>query len=151
MYAMYGLLAFSLGIMLNIQSGINAFLREMTSNTIFAVTINFSVGMLMILLVTMVRYHRHIYTLLGLLELRKTKWWMWMGGPLGIIFVMAGTLIPAYIGYGAFFSMLVAGELIFSAALDHKGWLNNDIHPIGFRRAGGVMLLLVGAILVQNA
>lgn len=74
-----------------------------------------------------------------------------MGGPLGIIFVMAGALIPAYIGYGAFFSMIVTGELIFSAAVDHKGWLNNDIHPIDFRRAGGIMLLLVGAIFVQNA
>ena len=151
MYVICGLLAFSLGIMLSIQSGINAFLREMTSNPIFAVTINFSVGMLMILLATMIRYRRHTCKLTAFLELRKTKWWMWMGGPLGIIFVMAGALIPAYIGYGAFFSMIVTGELIFSAAVDHKGWLNNDIHPIDFRRAGGIMLLLVGAIFVQNA
>ena len=150
MYVICGLLAFCLGIMLSIQSGINTFLRGMTSNPIFAVTVNFSVGMLMILLATMIRYRMHKCKLLESLELRRTKWWMWMGGPLGIIFVMAGALIPSYIGYGAFFSMLVTGELIFSAALDHKGWLNNTIYPIGFRRAGGIMLLLVGAVLVQN-
>lgn len=150
MYAICGLLAFSLGIMLSIQSGINAFLREMTSNPIFAVTINFSVGMLMILLATMIRYRRHTCKLPGFLELRKTKWWMYVGGILGVILVLGSVLITKKIGFTPYFSLLIAGQLVGSVLADSVGFLGGEVIVPDLRRISGIIILVMGAILAQK-
>ena len=150
MHLIFALLAFFIGGLLNVQAGVNGLLRETTANPIFASTVNFTVALILMLVLLIITTRGNIYELPRLQQLEGTRWWMWLGGPLGIIFVMASALLPAYIGYGAFFSMLVTGQLLFSALTDHKGWLGNQIRRIDRRRAAGIVLLLVGAVIVQN-
>lgn len=146
----YLIFAFLLGIVLSFQSVINTMLREATSNPIFAVTVNFTVGLLTLLAITIKKHQKKTYKMPSLSALRISRWWMWIGGPLGIIFVTAGALIPGYIGYGAFFSMIVAGELLLSATIDHKGCMGNEARLIGKKQILGMFLLLTGAVLVQT-
>lgn len=145
------LLAFCIGMAMNIQSGVNGQIRIITSNPVFASTVNFSVGMLALVILLFITCALGIYKMPAKETLLKeTKWWMYTGGPLGIIYVMAGILLPPIIGYGAFFSTLVTGQLVFSAAIDHKGWLGNAVTKIDKRRATGILLLIAGSIIVQS-
>ena len=75
---------------------------------------------------------------------------MWTGGPLGVIYVMAGVLLPAAIGFGAFFSMLVTGQLLFSAMVDQLNLPPGHRTEIGWRRICGILLLIAGAFIIQN-
>ena len=145
------LLAFFIGMAMNVQSGVNGQIRAITENPVFASTVNFSVGMIALLILLFITCKAGIYKMPSRqLLVRETKWWMYTGGPLGIIYVMAGILLPPLIGYGAFFSTLVTGQLVFSAAIDHNGWMGNAVTKIDKRRALGILLLIAGAVIVQS-
>ena len=68
---------------------------------------------------------------------------------MGVIYVMATLLFPPVIGYGAFFAMMVTGQMMFSAAIDHVGWFGTSISRLNKKRIAGILLLLAGAVLVQ--
>ena len=145
------LLAFAIGMAMNIQSGVNGQIRTITENPLFASTVNFSVGMIALLIMLYVTYKADIYKIPSRnLLIRETRWWMYTGGHLGLIYVMAGILLPPLIGYGAFFSTLVTGQLIFSAVIDHNGWFGNTVTKIDPRRALGIILLIAGAVIIQS-
>lgn len=145
------LIAFAIGMAMNIQSGVNGQIRTITENPVFASTVNFSVGMIALVIMLIITCAMSIYKMPSRETLLKeTKWWMYTGGPLGIIYVMAGILLPPLIGYGAFFSTLVTGQLVFSAAIDHNGWMGNAVTKIDKRRALGIVLLIAGAVIVQS-
>ncbi len=150
MNVLYGLLAFAIGMATNLQSSVNGQLRTVTGNPAFASTVNFAVGTLLLIVLLVVCARRGQYPFPRRDVLRQTSWWMWSGGPLGVLYVMGGVLLPPVIGYGAFFSMLVAGQLLFSVAIDHFGWFSTLVTPLNKRRALGLLLLVVGALLVQN-
>ena len=145
------LLAFIIGITLNIQSGVNGQIRVITENPVFASTVNFSVGTIALLILLFITCTAGIYKMPSReLLVRETRWWMYTGGPLGIIYIMSVILLPPLIGYGAFFSTLVTGQLLFSVAIDHNGWFGNEIKKVDKRRVLGIFLLIAGAVIVQS-
>ncbi len=150
MNILYAFAAFVIGLLTNVQSGVNGQLRQLTGNPAFASTVNFAVGTALLLVLLAVSARRGIYAIPKKDRLTATRWWMWTGGPLGILYVMGGVLLPPVIGYGAFFSMLVTGQLLFSVAIDHFGWFGCKVTRLDKRRALGLVLLLAGALLVQN-
>lgn len=150
MNILYATLSFLIGAAMNVQSGVNGQIRLMTDNPIFASFANFIVGTILLLLFLIIAIKLGTHPLPSLGTLATAKWWMWMGGPLGLIYVMAIVVMPLWIGYASFFSMLVAGQLISSVAIDHNGWLGNRTRKMNKTRVVGVLLLLIGAILVQN-
>ena len=149
MHIIFGLIAFAIGFSTSVQSGINGQIRAAAGNPLVATAVNFTVGTILLVLILFFTWRKSIYRLPDRRRLRLTHWWMWIGGPLGVIYVMATLLYPPVIGYGAFFSMMVAGQMIFSAAIDHIGWFGTTISKLSKKRLAGILLLLAGAVLVQ--
>ena len=149
MHLFYVLTAFAIGFATSIQSGINGQIRLTTGNPLVATAVNFAVGTVLLIAMLAFTSKKSIYRLPDHRRLRITHWWMWIGGPLGVIYVMATLLFPQVIGYGAFFSMMVTGQMVFSAAIDHVGWFGTNITKISKKRLLGILLLLTGAVLVQ--
>lgn len=149
MHLFYVLTAFAIGFATSIQSGINGQIRLTTGNPLVATAVNFAVGTVLLIAMLAFTSKKSIYRLPDHRRLRITHWWMWIGGPLGVIYVMATLLFPPVIGYGAFFSMMVTGQMVFSAAIDHVGWFGTNITKISKKRLLGILLLLTGAVLVQ--
>ncbi len=149
MQLLFTILAFLIGFATSVQSGINGQIRLATGNPLVATAINFTVGTLLLIAILLFTTKKKIYRLPDQRRLKLTHWWMWIGGPLGVIYVMATLLFPPVIGYGAFFSMMVAGQMIFSAAIDHVGWFGSNISKLNKKRFLGIILLLTGAVLVQ--
>lgn len=149
MHLFYVLTAFAIGFATSIQSGINGQIRLTTGNPLVATAVNFAVGTVLLIAMLAFTSKKSIYRLPDHRRLRITHWWMWIGGPLGVIYVMATLLFPPVIGYGAFFSMMVTGQMVFSAAIDHVGWFGTNITKISKKRLLGIVMLLAGAVLVQ--
>lgn len=149
MNILYITLAFVIGFATSVQSGINGQIRMVLGNPLAATAVNFTVGTVLLLLLLFWTREKKIYQLPDRRRLAITQWWLWIGGPLGVIYVMATLLFPPVIGYGAFFAMMVAGQMMFSAAIDHIGWFGTRISKLSKKRLLGILLLLAGAVLVQ--
>lgn len=149
MNILYTILAFVIGFSTSVQSGINGQIRVATGNPLVATAVNFTVGTTLLLVLLIWTSRKKIYKLPDRRRLRITQWWLWIGGPLGIIYVMATLLFPPVIGYGAFFAMIVTGQMIFSAAIDHIGWFGTSISRLSKKRLADILLLLAGAVLIQ--
>lgn len=144
----FALSAFLIGFGTSIQSGINGQIRQATGNPLMAVAINFTIGTVLLFIMLAFTTKKGIYKLPAKRRLKITHWWMWIGGPLGVSYVMATLLCPPIIGYGAFFATMVAGQMIFSGTIDHIGWFGANISKLSKKRISGMLLLVIGAVLV---
>ena len=80
MKLIYALVAFTIGIFMNVQSGVNGQIRMITGNPVFASTVNFAVGTAALLFLLLITRKAGIYRLPSRRRLHHTQWWMWTGG-----------------------------------------------------------------------
>lgn len=129
------------------QPAFNAQLGAMLGSPVRAALVNFSAGALVMLSVAT------LFALRSGLPSRETLAsvppHLWIaGGALGALFVTTAAWATPKIGVGAFFSVLIAAQLIAALAMDHFGLLGLDVRPANLVRVGGVALLVAGAIMV---
>ena len=145
-----GLVSFLTGVTVIIQSAVNGRLRSMTANPIFASAASFGGGLLLLFLMLFAAHWLGIYAIPTLSALGQTRAWMYIGGLIGTVLVIGSIVIPKKIGFTAYFSMLVAGQLVGSVIADAIGFLGNPVHLPGPARIFGVICLIAGAVLVQK-
>ena len=81
-------------------------------------------------------------------EVAGVTWWAWAGGLGGAAFIISlGFLIPR-VGVATFLVATIAGQLVASIILKHRGWLGLVPTAIDVRHIGGLVLVLVGATLL---
>ena len=74
--------------------------------------------------------------------------WLWLGGVMGVIIVLALTFAPQRIGTVAFGGILIGGQLATAAIVDRFGLFGLDRIGFTWQRAVGLALLAAGALLV---
>ncbi len=131
-----------------VQSGANTQLRHILGNPFVAGLISFSVGTLSLIVVNAVM--RSDLSVLSGEHIRQTQWWMWLGGLMGAFFITSVIFIAPKIGPTRLFGLIIASQLVFSAIVDHYGWMGFQQQPVDFKKAIGVILLIAGAFLVQS-
>ncbi len=77
----------------------------------------------------------------------KTPPWMWLGGLMGLIVVLAITVAQPRIGAAATIGILIAGQLVMGALIDRFGLFGVEQVGISWPRAAGMLLLAAGAAL----
>jgi transporter family-2 protein len=80
---------------------------------------------------------------------RDAPWWMWIGGPLGTLFVLAGAALTPRLGTAAYITAAIAGQVIFSLLLDHYGLMNVPQQGLSIGRLAGGLLVVGGVLLVR--
>lgn len=74
---------------------------------------------------------------------------LWIaGGALGALFVTTAAWATPKIGAGAFFSTLIAAQLVAALIMDHFGLIGLEVREANPLRWLGVALLVAGAVLV---
>lgn len=68
-----------------------------------------------------------------------------LAGVLGVIAVGSTVLMVPRIGVAAAITLIIAGQLLLAATLDHFGLLGVATKPLGLERVLGLGLVLVGA------
>ncbi|NWG46147.1 MAG: DMT family transporter [Alphaproteobacteria bacterium] len=132
------------GVLIPLQSLINARLSHVTGHPITAAVLSFSVGTLaLIVLATLLRA-----PLPRGEALLETRWWMWAGGLLGAYLVANALVSVQKLGSAGLLSCVIAGQLTAAALLDHYGVLQASAHALNAWRILGLCLLFAGVALV---
>lgn len=136
-------LAFVAGLLLTVQVGLNAALRNAFGNPGTAALANFMVGtagLFVYLLITGAAWPNRA-------TLTAAPAWAWLGGLLGAFYVASSVVVGPRLGAAALLALTVFGQLVASLVVDNYGWLGFPQHPLTLTRAAGVVLLLAGVVL----
>ena len=138
--------SFAVGLLLPIQTGINAQLRLRVGHPIVAALCSFSVGTLATLLYALVT---GVHWPSGD-QLAATDWWNWFGGALGATYVASVIILAPKLGAAALVSTVVTGQVVSSLILDNFGSVGYAVHPFNLGRLAGAVLLIGGGLLIRR-
>jgi len=86
----------------------------------------------------------------GLGSVARQPVWLWSGGALGAVVVLAITVATPRIGVTATIGILIALNLAVAGLIDHFGLFGFDRAPLTSQRVAGIVLLVAGAALVLS-
>lgn len=145
---LYILLMLMAGAGLAAQIVINAQLRVVAGNALWAANIVFAVSLaagLAALAVAAV----FARVPLPAPDLWRAPWWVWLGGLAGAVYVLLAILLARRLGAALLSAAGILGQLAASILIDHYGWFATPVHRVSAARAIGVVLLAVGVVLIR--
>lgn len=74
----------------------------------------------------------------------------WIGGVLGVFFVLVMINAVPRIGVALSFSLAIAGQMLTSLVIDHFGLFGVTERSIGVMRVLGVLLIVAGVIIIRR-
>jgi bacterial/archaeal transporter family-2 protein len=83
----------------------------------------------------------------GLGDVVREPVWLWTGGALSVLIILAITVASPRIGLAATIGTIIALNLGMAAAIDRFGWFGLERIGIGWTRAAGLVFLGLGAAL----
>ena len=86
-------------------------------------------------------------SLRGLGDVLRQPVWLWTGGALSVLIILAITVASPRIGLAATIGTIIALNLGMAAAIDRYGWFGLDRIAIGWPRVAGLVFLGLGAAL----
>ena len=76
----------------------------------------------------------------------QSPWWAYLGGPVGVIFIAAGSWLIARIGAAQTALLIIAGQMVFGVVLDVAMGAPGTL----WARILGVFLILAGMWVAQS-
>ncbi|NRA32048.1 MAG: DMT family transporter [Polyangiaceae bacterium] len=140
-------LAVGVGMILPLQSGINAELRRHTGHPLWAAVTNFGVGLFVLSVVVAVMG----IPMPSLERMGQAPLWSYLGGICGASLVLTAVIAAPKLGAALLVACLVAGQLGSSVVIDHFGWVGYSVRPISGGRILGLLLLVVGVVLIERS
>jgi bacterial/archaeal transporter family-2 protein len=105
----------------------------------FSGVVSVLLGLALLLLVTQ--------SLRGLADVARQPVWLWTGGALSVLIILAITVASPRIGLAATIGTIIALNLVMAALIDRFGWFGLDQIGISTTRLVGLILLGTGAML----
>ena len=140
-------LAVGVGMILPLQSGINAELRRPPGHPLWAAVTNFGVGLFVLSVVVAVMG----IPMPSLERMGQAPLWSYLGGICGASLVLTAVIAAPKLGAALLVACLVAGQLGSSVVIDHFGWVGYSVRPISGGRILGLLLLVVGVVLIERS
>jgi len=139
-------LAIAAGVSFVMQQAVNADLRASLGSAAWAGFVSYLGGTLCMLILAVVL--RDAYPA-GAAVVR-TNWWAWTGGIFGALYIGISILLVPRIGTASFVALLVTGQMLASAILDHYGLLGVPRHALALPRLAGAAFLVAGVVLIRR-
>lgn len=141
------LFAFVAGVCIPVQFGVNTQLRNVVGGPALATAISFFVGTIAAVIVATLILRE---SLPDVSSIPSAPWWVWTGGVLGALYVLASILLTPHLGAATTIGLIVAGQMAASILIDHFGLIRVPVHELSIPRLIGVVLIIGGAALVQR-
>lgn len=139
-------LALIAGTMIPFQSAMNAQLGKTLTSPYYASLIVFLVAAAgLIVYIALQQFH-----LPTLGQLTSAPKWSYLGGILGGTYILLIVLCAPRLGIGNVTVMVLLGQVIAAAVIDHFGILNAPIHPLNWLRLIGIALVIGGVYVVRK-
>ena len=81
---------------------------------------------------------------------RSLPWYMLICGIFGVVLYLTINITFPRLGSTMMVSLIIIGQLLIGAVIDHFGWLGVHPHPITLPRLAGILLLLAGGYLISK-
>ncbi|MFX3617593.1 MAG: DMT family transporter [Sporolactobacillus sp.] len=144
LFLLWGLAA---GMVSPVQTAVNGRLRIAVASPFLASMISFSTGTLFLILITLIIDHRLSFKRS---VIRESHWWLWIGGPLGVIFVTSNILLLPKLGAELTVVAVLCGQMLIALVIDHFGWFSVPQHKINWQRLIGMVFMIAGILLIQR-
>jgi transporter family-2 protein len=86
----------------------------------------------------------------GIGDVVRQPIWLWTGGALSVLIIVAITVAPPRIGLAGTIGTIIALNLGVAALIDRFGWFGYDRIALGWARIAGLVLLGAGAALTLS-
>lgn len=141
----YLIIIFLLGVMTPIQTAANSRLRLSVGKPLVASLVSFSVGTLFLAAITFAERGSLLFPGSIISDL---PWWAWFGGMCGLYGLTVNIIIFPKLGSVQTTLMPMLGQICMGLIIDHFGLLYSSVHTFGWIRAGALILILAGVIMV---
>ena len=129
-----------------LQGPTNAKLVTAVGSPLNAAFVSFAVGTVALGVLAMILQARP-----DVGAMKALPWWAWMGGLYGCAFVVSAAWGVPRLGVATTITVMIAGQLLLSLALDHFGDLGVEKQPLSLGRIVGVALVIGGVVLVRRS
>ncbi|MDO6803849.1 DMT family transporter [Wenyingzhuangia sp. 1_MG-2023] len=140
------ILAFTGGIFLAAQGGLNAHLGVLLKNPLLASVVAFFSSCLFALLFVLVSVKNYPTTQ----QLQQIPFYLWFTGGL---FSVLGIGLYYYtipkLGVATMISFGLCGQILFAVIAGHFGWLNLPTEPITVKKMIGVLAMISGIFIIN--
>ena len=133
------------GAVISLQTGSNSQLKKSLTEPLPALIANYLIGVFAVIAVTAARR----VPLPSPQQISGAPWWSWMGGLFGAFYGLMAILLASRLGAAALTALVITGQLICAVILDHFGWIGFEIHPAGWGRIAGCLLMIAGLTLIS--
>ncbi len=141
----YLFIALAMGLLMPLQTAANSRLRQVVGPAYVSTLVSFSVSTLALLLVSLLA---GIPILPTSAMLAQAPVWSWFVGIVAVVTITIAIHLFKEIGQLQAMIIPMFSQLIFSLLIDHFGWFNARVIPLGTNRIIGSLLLIAGFTLV---
>ena len=139
------LIALVLGFCTPIQTAANSRMRQLVSSAPLSTLISFAVSTIVLIIVAFIA---SIPLMPTPQAFHDAPWWSWFIGVIPLITITIAIHLFKEIGQLQAMVIPMFSQLIFSLCIDHFGWFGARVMPLGWQRAIGALLLIVGVTMV---
>jgi len=143
---LYYALAFTSGLLIAIQAGVNSQLRIAIQHPVLAALVSFVTGSALLTVV----YIFSAKSSLPISSIASVSWWKLTGGFLGATYVFSVIILAPRIGGANTLCFAIAGQVVCAVIIDHFGLIGFPVKEISWSRIAGAALIIGGVYLVQK-
>ena len=135
------------GLALAIQTSSNGALGRAAHSTVQAGVFSFASGSVLMVLAVGIfqRNLHHVVKATG----RGSRWWIWLGGPLGAIYAFSSLSLAPIMGAGTTIVLTILGNIAGSLVIDKFGLLGVARRHVGIKQYSGLIVMIIGIALVK--
>ena len=78
-------------------------------------------------------------------EWKSLPWYVYLAGVLGLVVFAAVTYLIPQIGATTTMMLIIVGQFIIGAVMDHFGWFEMAVRPFSLTKLIGLVVMLIGA------
>ena len=141
----YILIALVMGFCTPLQTAANSRMRQLVSSAPLSTLISFAVSTIVLVIVALIA---SIPLMPSQQAFHDAPWWSWFIGVIPLITITIAIHLFKEIGQLQAMVIPMFSQLLFSLCIDHFGWFGARVMPLGWQRAIGAVLLIIGVTMV---
>ena len=142
----YAFLAVFVGALSPIQFAVNSMLGRGIGGPIAATLVSFLAGLIVLTCLNALVFREWP----SVAQFAAQPWpVLLIGGSIGVVFVSANVFLTPRLGAAAMLTFVMAGQLACALAIDKIGLFGIGLRDLSAGRIGGVLLVLIGALMVR--
>lgn len=137
------------GMLSATQIAVNGYLGKVVGSPIKASAISFTVGIIFLAIICIILHFKNGKSESFKNESAKNPWWMWIGGILGGLYILANVYLSRIVGTGMTVIILLIGSTTGGILVDHFGMFESPKKPINAQKILGVLIMILGAAAIK--